>query len=309
MAYRYKNYIKLISLIIFIVIVILVILLTKQTEGFRDHGKCENKFSSGVFSDANCERIRSEDYCKSRAVRCRWRKTPQTEQVQNNNTPPAQPDSKPVGCLPKENLGVDEERCIDKNIHACNHAAHSTFCYWREPGDGPRITEAWEAEVIAAEWEITSNDSTTTSGGRYPHAIDGFMETFTVKDKQTGEPDKNRDPSLKLKIPYWEGSFNVELYNMEGSPVFLPPKDGQEMPQGDKTPLDFVPSKSYIKGLISCDGIWMAGGRFGVTWKLVQAQVRPPVLRLALLAKPQSQVSQSHLEPNPQPHRLVQPVR
>ena len=153
MAYRYKNYIKLISLIIFIVIVILVILLTKQTEGFRDHGKCENKFSSGVFSDANCERIRSEDYCKSRAVRCRWRKTPQTEQVQNNNTPPAQPDSKPVGCLPKENLGVDEERCIDKNIHACNHAAHSTFCYWREPGDGPRITEAWEAEVIAAEAE------------------------------------------------------------------------------------------------------------------------------------------------------------
>jgi hypothetical protein len=97
------------------------------------------------------------------------------------------------------------------------------------------------------------------------------------KDKQTGEPDKSRDPSLKLKIPYWEGNFNVELYNMDGKAVFLPPKEGQEMPQGDKNPIDFVPSKSYIKGLIACDGIWMAGGRFGVTWKLLQAQVKPPV--------------------------------
>ncbi len=48
-------------------------------------------------------------------------------------------------------------------------------------------------------------------------------------------------------------------------------------PQGDKTPLDFVPSKSHIKGLIACTGLWMAGGRFGVTWKLVQARVRKPV--------------------------------
>ena len=97
------------------------------------------------------------------------------------------------------------------------------------------------------------------------------------KNKETGEPDTSRDPSLKLKLPYWEGNFNVELYNMEGKAVFLPEKDGVESPQGEKTPVDLVPSKSYIKGLVACDGIWMAGGRFGVTWKLLQAQVCPPV--------------------------------
>ena len=32
-----------------------------------------------------------------------------------------------------------------------------------------------------------------------------------------------------------------------------------------------------MKGLLACTGLWMAGGRFGVTWKLVQACVRPPV--------------------------------
>ena len=99
------------------------------------------------------------------------------------------------------------------------------------------------------------------------------------KSKETGDADLSRDPSVKLKLPFWNGKFNVELYNMEGNPVFLPPKDDNDtnVPQGDKNPVDLVPSKSYIKGLIACDGVWMAGGRFGVTWKLLQAQVCPPV--------------------------------
>ena len=97
------------------------------------------------------------------------------------------------------------------------------------------------------------------------------------KDKMSGEPDYSRNPSMKLKIPYWEGKFNIELYNTQSKPIFLPTKDGCEGPQGDKTPVDVVPSRSYVKGLIACNGLWMAGGRFGVTWKLVQAQVRAPV--------------------------------
>jgi len=43
------------------------------------------------------------------------------------------------------------------------------------------------AQVISAEWYIQQNSSELTSGGRYPHAIDGFLETFTVKDKRTGK--------------------------------------------------------------------------------------------------------------------------
>ena len=97
------------------------------------------------------------------------------------------------------------------------------------------------------------------------------------KDKSTGEPDDSRNPSMKLKIPYWEGNFSLELYDTQSKPLFLPTKEGCEGPQGDKTPVDVVPSRSHIKGLIACNGLWMAGGRFGVTWKLVQAQVRVPV--------------------------------
>ena len=54
-------------------------------------------------------------------------------------------------------------------------------------------------------------------------------------------------------------------------------KMGIEPPQGARSPADLVPKASHVKGLLACTGLWMAGGRFGVTWKLVQACVRPPV--------------------------------
>ena len=97
------------------------------------------------------------------------------------------------------------------------------------------------------------------------------------KDKQSGEPDYSRNPSMKVKLPYWDNKFNFELYDTKSKPLFLPTKDGCEGPQGDKTPVDLVPSRSYVKALVACNGLWFAGGRFGVLWKLVQAVVRAPV--------------------------------
>ena len=103
------------------------------------------------------------------------------------------------------------------------------------------------------------------------------------KDKATGEPDYSANPTLKLKVPFWEGRYNVEIYNMSRQPLYLPPKYGKG-PEGNKapnqdstsTPLEFVPKASHVKGLIRCNGMWFAGGKCGVTFQLVQIQVRPP---------------------------------
>jgi len=86
-----------------------------------------------------------------------------------------------------------------------------------------------------------------------------------------GEPDESKPATIKLKVPYWEGKFNVELYNMNKKQIFGPDVETE------KTPMDLIPSRSHMKGLMQCSGVWFAGGRFGVTWNLVQAQVRPPV--------------------------------
>jgi len=98
------------------------------------------------------------------------------------------------------------------------------------------------------------------------------------KDKATGELDYTRDPTLKLKVPYWDGKFTCELYDMNKAPLYVPQRNSLDAgPQGDKTPVDFIPKASHVRGLLQCTGLWFAGGRFGVTWKLVQAAVRPPL--------------------------------
>ena len=99
------------------------------------------------------------------------------------------------------------------------------------------------------------------------------------KDKDTGEPDLSRNPTLKLKVPYWEEKFNVELYDMDRNVLYTPPRKGA-MKNSDEvvlTPMDHLPKGAHIKGLIQCTGLWFAGGKWGVTWKLVQAMVNKPV--------------------------------
>jgi len=74
------------------------------------------------------------------------------------------------------------------------------------------------------------------------------------KDKATGEPNMDANPSMKLKLQkVWgtEDTFKLELYDMA--------------------------RHSHVKGLMECTGLWFAGGKFGIGWKLVQAQVRAPV--------------------------------
>ena len=88
----------------------------------------------------------------------------------------------------------------------------------------------------------------------------------------TSDPDYSRFPTMKLKIPYWEGRFNVELYDMKRQALYLP--NGGTNPS--VTPATAIPKASHINGLIQCTGMWFAGGKCGVTWKLVQACVRPP---------------------------------
>ena len=90
------------------------------------------------------------------------------------------------------------------------------------------------------------------------------------KDKKTGELDYDRLPTVKAKLPYWDNKFNLELYDMEKKPLF---GDGVET---SETPLSLVPTGSFLKGIIECAGVWFVGGRFGVSWRLVQAQVRQP---------------------------------
>lgn len=88
------------------------------------------------------------------------------------------------------------------------------------------------------------------------------------KDRETGEHDYSRSPTLKVKLPYWEGVFkNVEIYNETSDLVY--PNDN------DIKISDLITKGSNIATIIQCGGIWCANGKFGVTFKLFQCVVKP----------------------------------
>ena len=93
------------------------------------------------------------------------------------------------------------------------------------------------------------------------------------KNKETDEPDLTRNPSMKIKIPYWDGKFTFSaLFDMNRETIY-----SQSQGVTDVHPLELIPARSYVSAVIECGGVWFAAGRFGVTWRLVQGKVKPPV--------------------------------
>lgn len=90
------------------------------------------------------------------------------------------------------------------------------------------------------------------------------------KNKDTLETDTTRAPTIKVKLPFWDGAWkDLELYDVEMSPIFPDPMNPVLSPK------DLIAKGSHIAVSIQCGGIWFANGKFGVTWKLFQAIVKP----------------------------------
>jgi hypothetical protein len=93
------------------------------------------------------------------------------------------------------------------------------------------------------------------------------------KNPQTGEPDHTKNPTLRIKLPFYDGEWKgIEIYDSNSNALF-PNSDG-------KSPKDLIVKGSDAALIITCGGLWFAGGSFGVTWRLVQAVLKPkPSLR------------------------------
>jgi hypothetical protein len=87
------------------------------------------------------------------------------------------------------------------------------------------------------------------------------------KDPQTGEADMTKAPTLKVKLPYWQGKYNCEIYDPNGTMLY--PDENSTL-----TPLDLIPKGVNLVAIIQCGGLWFANGKFGCTWRLFQAVVQ-----------------------------------
>jgi len=92
---------------------------------------------------------------------------------------------------------------------------------------------------------------------------------YYAKNHQTGEPDLSKNPTLKVKLPFYDGEWKgIEIYDTENNTLFPGNHDG-------KTPKDIIIKGSDVSLIMTCGGLWFAGGAFGVTWRLFQAVLKP----------------------------------
>jgi hypothetical protein len=87
------------------------------------------------------------------------------------------------------------------------------------------------------------------------------------KDQKTGEPDKTSMPTLKVKLPVWDGKYNFELFDTQNNRL-IPNENGATLPV-------LIPKGCEVACILMCGGIWFANGKFGLTWKAYQIVVKP----------------------------------
>ena len=92
---------------------------------------------------------------------------------------------------------------------------------------------------------------------------------FPKDHVNAGDSDKSRPPSLRVKVPFYDGIWKCELYDDEQNRLF------PNVSEPTVTPLDFITKGAKIATLIQCGGLWFANGKFGVTWRLVQSAIKP----------------------------------
>lgn len=145
--------------------------------------------------------------------------------------------------FPKEEYNNDSvQKFLDNMIAFENRLKADAITYSKEWMNKAKMS----SEVIDALWNPMV---------KYP------------KDLNTGDADRTRPPTLRIKIPVWEGEWKCELYGMDQETLF--PNDRGQFPP------ELIAKATNVATVIQCGGLWFANGKFGVTWKLVQAVVKP----------------------------------
>ena len=108
------------------------------------------------------------------------------------------------------------------------------------------------------------------------------------KNKDTKKVDLSKPPSIRAKVPFYNGKWAVEVYDTKSQMIF--PCENPNL-----TPVDFIPKMSSVACVLQCGGIWIGGKGWGLTWKLIQCVVKPREI-ISVYGKCQIQLSTEYRE-------------
>ena len=84
------------------------------------------------------------------------------------------------------------------------------------------------------------------------------------KDKETGEIDGRYPDSIRLKLPFRDGSPSFEIRDFDNNKIT------------DREPSDLFVKGSRVQAILRCGGVWIVGGKFGCTWTVEIVKVDAP---------------------------------
>ena len=105
--------------------------------------------------------------------------------------------------------------------------------------------------------------------------VDVIKELYTPmikvsRDAETGEPNGKWAPSFGFKIVKRDGKVQCDCYDSEKNILVV---DGAEA-----VDLESMFKKgTKVKMILKCNGLWIASGKFGCTWRAEQIRINTPV--------------------------------
>ena len=119
-----------------------------------------------------------------------------------------------------------------------------------------------DAIVHAADWLDQDGDTSAA----VINALWSPMLKYT-KIKGTKKADKSKQPCLDVKLPQWENVWKFEIYTPSGRLLFPVNSPGEH-------PEQFIKKFSVVSTAVVNGGVWVTGGKFGTTWKLIQLMIQ-----------------------------------
>jgi len=139
--------------------------------------------------------------------------------------------------------------------------------------------EAFLREIKKVESKIKEDAMTYSKDwfGKEIKSMDVMDEKFNVMlrypklEKGKDVLDYSRSPTITIKLPCWKGVWQPEIYDEEGTPLYVKGKTPSHV-----IPLEFLRPKTHVICLLQCGGLWFVNGKVSITWNLKQAIVQKP---------------------------------
>lgn len=151
---------------------------------------------------------------------------------------------------------------ITVNIDPESSESNKHMCEFAEALDNKVCEEAMKNHV---QWlKLAKNKANKDAiEDRYTK-----MKRVSV-DPETGEPDGKYPPSFRFKIPKNKGKWECKVFDHNRREIPINDMSNDEV-------MALFPKKSTIKVLLQLTVVWVAGSKFGVSWKAQQIKVDKP---------------------------------